>query len=57
MAIDMEEFMEENSDILSQQEFMEEFENKKNKNTIIISKYSKIYKNNIEDYCSYFNIY
>ena len=50
MEVEKEEYFNENPDIEAQEEYLEEFENIKNKNTNIISKYSNIYVNDIEDY-------
>ena len=56
MEIEKEEYFSENSDIESQEEYLEEFENiKKNKN--MISNNSNFYVNDIEDYLASFNIY
>ena len=56
MEIEEEEYFSENSDIESQEEYLEEFENiKKNKN--MISNNSNFYVNDIEDYLASFNIY
>jgi len=50
MEIEKEEYFNENPDIEAQEEYLEEFEKFKNKNTNIISKYSNVYLNDIEDY-------
>ena len=56
MDIEKEEYFNENSDIETQEEYLEEFENiKKNKN--MISNNSNFYVNDIEDYLASFNIY
>ena len=48
--IKKEEYFNENPDIEAQQEYLEEFENNKIENTNMISKYSKVYVNVIENY-------
>ena len=50
MEIEKEEYLNENPGVEAQQEYLEEFENIKNKNTNMISKYSNVYVNDIEDY-------
>ena len=50
MEIEKEEYFNENPHIEAQQEYIEKFEKNKIKNTNMISKYSKVYVNAIEDY-------
>ena len=50
MENEKEEYFNENPDIQAQEEYLEEFENIKNKNTNMLSKYSNVYVNDIEDY-------
>ena len=50
MEIEKEEYFNENPDLEAQEEYLEEFGNIKNKNTNMISKYSNIYVNDIEDF-------
>ena len=50
MEIEKEEYLNENPSVEAQHEYLEEFENIKNKNTKMISKYSNVYVNDIEDY-------
>ena len=50
IEIEKEEYFNKNSDIEAQEEYLEEFENIKNKNTNIMSKYSNVYINDIEDH-------
>ena len=50
MEIEKEEYLNENPGVEAQQEYLEEFENIKNKNTNMISKYSNVDINDIEDY-------
>ena len=50
MEIEKEEYLNENPGVEAQQKYLEEFENIKNKNTNMISKYSNVYVNDIEDY-------
>ena len=57
MEIEKEEYLNENPGVEAQQEYLEEFENIKNKNSNMISKYSNVYVNDIEDYFASFNIY
>ena len=53
MEIEKEQYLNENPGVEAQQEYLEEFENIKNKNTNIISKYSNAYVNDIEDYFAF----
>ena len=50
MEIEKEEYFNENPDIEVQEEYLEELEIIKNKNTNMISKYSNVYVNDIEHY-------
>ena len=50
MEVEKEEYFNENPDIETQEEYIKEFENNKLKNTNMISKYSKVDVNDIEDY-------
>ena len=50
MEVENEEYFNENPDIETQEEYIKEFENNKLKNTNMISKYSKVDVNDIEDY-------
>ena len=50
MEIEKEEYLNENPDVEAQQKYLEDFENIRDKNTNMISKYSNVYVNDIEDY-------
>ena len=50
MEIEKEEYLNENPDEEAQQEYLGDFENIKNKNSDMLSKYSNVYVNDIENY-------
>ena len=50
VEIEKEEYSNENPNIEAQQEYLEKFGNNKNTNTNMISKYSNVYVNDIEDF-------